>query len=86
MDGDGRETKWDDVLGDALLGDALLADEKRRRGLPLTEEEEELLGMPPRWARHSGGSSGLDSSSCLVALIFAGLFFFGMLCLLSLGG
>ncbi len=50
MDGDGKETQWDDVLGDALLADVMGAQDLANRGLPPEPEDEFLIaaGEPAR--------------------------------------
>lgn len=44
MDGDGKETAWDDVLGDGLLMDAMEAQRRAQRGEPEELEDEFLIG------------------------------------------
>jgi hypothetical protein len=74
IDGDGRETAWDDVLGDGLLGDAMAAQERERRGEPPLPEDEWLIGrrhVPP--ARKVAGSTASDTREIGLALLVVGL-------------
>lgn len=84
LDGDGRETRWDDVLGDAILSDALAAYERRRRGLPPDPEDEELIG-PADFApaRRRAATGGTEAGAVVVALVFAGLGLAWCACLAS---
>jgi hypothetical protein len=74
MDGDGKDTSWDDVLGDGLLGDALDAQERARRGLPPEPEDEFLIGRRRSTQRQAATGSSSAAGVLLGVLFVLGLF------------
>jgi hypothetical protein len=84
IDGDGKETVWDDVLGDGLLGDALEAQERARRGLPPELEDEFLIGR--RYSNQRPAASGSSSAAgVLIGVLFV-LGLFACMCYMSAMG
>lgn len=88
MDGDGDADRWDDVIGDGLLMDTMRAEEKRRRGKPLTRDEAEWLGVdyreypaPRRSAGHAP-SPPVAHDPLTVVLVCIGFVLFAFLCML----
>jgi hypothetical protein len=77
LDGDGKETAWDDVLGDGLLMDALAAQQREQRGDPPEPEDEWLIGRrytpPTSTARASGPGAAGSASGVAGALLLLGL-------------
>jgi hypothetical protein len=80
IDGDGRETRWDDVLGDAIMADALAAQERRRRGLPPEPDDEDLIGPaePYRPASRAGDGGATVAWLVLAALALCGCLAIGL--------
>ena len=70
IDDDGKETKWDDVLGDGLLGDVLLAQDRANRGLPPEPEDEMLIGRR-RASQSLRPANSADAAWVVVAVMSA---------------
>lgn len=90
MDGDGDADRWDDFFGDGLLMETMRAEEKHRRGEPLTREEAEWLGVDYRRHAVPRAHGGYPAPApvqyetwqvVLVSLLFVAFFF---ICMLSL--
>jgi hypothetical protein len=84
MVGDGKETEWDDVLGDGLLGDVMLAQDNANRGLLPESEDKMLIGRcganynyRPRPAISTDGAWG-------VIVVLLGLGLMACLCYMSM--
>ena len=77
LDGDGKETAWDDVLGDGLLMDALAAQERKQREDPPEPEDEWLIGprysAPARPTRASGSGVADSAAGVVGALVLLGM-------------
>jgi hypothetical protein len=81
MDGDGKQTPWDDMLGDMILHDALQAQERARRNLPPEDGDEELLGYRRSGPYASYPSGGVNPT--LVGFLFVGALILAFLCLIG---
>ena len=76
VDGDGKETAWDDMLGDGLLEQAAGAEHRAWRGLPPEPDDEYFVD---RRAIQFNQSTSADSSPAsvlrgLMMLAFLALF------------
>ncbi|MEP7359355.1 MAG: hypothetical protein ABI847_19035 [Anaerolineales bacterium] len=84
MDDDGKETSWDDMLGDGLLGDAMLAQQRAQQGQPAEPEDEFLIGRRPTAQRRP--AAGAASAPVAFFAVLFGLGLAAFICYSSLLG